>query len=114
LAQRLASEGINTPQDMAAFLDDVAPGRLHQYAQSLWDIMGAVGAVERGTHDWGTMFPDLEIRVTDDISPGGELDAGTEQEQSIQDAPDSDANLESDRPGTGTQDAGSQADVPNE
>jgi hypothetical protein len=56
LADALEADGVKTPEDLAAFLDDVEPGRLRRYAQALLDIMGATGAVDRGEHQWDAIF----------------------------------------------------------
>lgn len=57
LADSLEQDGIKTPEQVARFLDEISPN-LRPYAQSLWDTMGAAGAVERGTHDWAKIFGD--------------------------------------------------------
>jgi hypothetical protein len=64
LAHQIGEEGIKTPEGLAAFLDEAVGPKAQKYAQAVWDIMGAVGHAERGTHDWGKLFAPPEKSVT--------------------------------------------------
>jgi len=96
LADSLEKDGIDTPEKVATFLDEISP-QLRPYAQSLWDTMGAAGSVPRGTHDWPTIFASLDEPVkqpepiTDENSgPISERDGSTER----QDAEDAGGQLQ--------------------
>lgn len=67
-AQALSDQNIQTPEKLAALLEARYAGKARPYSQALWDIMAAVGAVERGTHDWGTLY------LARPLTSGGEGD----------------------------------------
>ena len=60
-AQEMIRQGIDTPEKMAAVLEEKFGGKARPYSQAMWDAMGMVKPDLRGTHD----FPAIYARSTE-------------------------------------------------
>lgn len=57
LADAALKEGIDTPEKLAALLDETFDGGgARALSQALWDAMGMVRPELRGTHDWAAIY----------------------------------------------------------
>jgi hypothetical protein len=75
LAATLVKEGVTTPKQLGAFLDDVFPGgQARPFSQALWDALGMVSPDLRGTHDWNAIYPP-------DSAPAPDAEPVTAKEQ---------------------------------
>lgn len=59
VVEKLEDDGVNTPEKVAALLEEIGGSRLRPYTQSIWDVMTAGGAVARGEHDWNAVYASL-------------------------------------------------------
>lgn len=65
LAQTLIAEGVRTPQDLAAFLEETFPGgKARPFSQALWNAVGMVSPDLSSTPDWQAVYADLDRAMT--------------------------------------------------
>lgn len=56
LARQIIEEGVDTPERMAAFIDEAIGTKGRPFSQALWDAIATVKPELRGTHDWSAIY----------------------------------------------------------
>lgn len=61
LADKMAADGIKTPEGVARFLEETLGGKARKYSQYLWDTLYTGGHVPHGTPDWKGIYDKLSM-----------------------------------------------------
>ena len=86
LADALIEEGNDTPEKIAAWLQENYAGKANKFSQAIWGVMGSVNPELRGTPDWNAIYSSMSYASEESSELEGQIETAKQSESEQENA----------------------------